>query len=384
VASSLETSAPESSGSRRVYLHIGVPKSGTTYLQWVLAENRGRLRSRGYLYPLSHREEMFHAAVDVRGTYDVWGLDRGRTEGTWARVCDRIQQSGMHGIISHEILSPATPAQIAAATQALSGLELHVVLTARDPGRQVSAGWQEGIKNGGHLTFAEFETRVLEGIESGRPSNSFWRGQDVVSILERWGAVTTPDRVHVVTAPPHGGPRRELWDRFAGAMGLDPLAYDPETSKSGNESLGAAQVALLREVNESLDGAIPQPLYAHVVKRLFAQRILRAYPSRRLTSPRSMFPPLLELSQQWATQIERAGYSVHGDLADLTPIESDPDTLHPDDVLVEEKYDIARGAIADLLVELSRRHQGSPDGGQRRTTRLRRFASRALRGLPRH
>ena len=40
---------------------------------------------------------------------------------------------------------------------------------------------------------------------------------------------------------------------------------------SAAERLGAAQVALLREVVTALDGRLGQPHYAHVVKRFFAQ-----------------------------------------------------------------------------------------------------------------
>ena len=35
----------------RVYLHIGAPKTGTTYLQEVLFTNRARLAEHGVLYP---------------------------------------------------------------------------------------------------------------------------------------------------------------------------------------------------------------------------------------------------------------------------------------------------------------------------------------------
>lgn len=34
-----------------IYLHIGAPKTGTTYLQNVLWRNRERLRTDGLLYP---------------------------------------------------------------------------------------------------------------------------------------------------------------------------------------------------------------------------------------------------------------------------------------------------------------------------------------------
>ena len=61
--------------SQRVYLHVGVPKSGTTFLQVSLAENKKSLKEAGVLYPAGH-ERMFLAAVDVRGAHKGWGRTR--------------------------------------------------------------------------------------------------------------------------------------------------------------------------------------------------------------------------------------------------------------------------------------------------------------------
>ena len=354
---------PETAGGpRRVYVHIGVPKSGTTYVQEILAQNRAPLRRNGYLYPLPHREAMFHAAVDVRGTYDVWGLDRARTQGTWARLCQRIQEFEGDGILSHEILSAATPDQIAEAAVGLEGLEVHVVLTVRDLGRQTIATWQENIKNGNRSAFAEFEDRLVDDLRQGRRQMGFWRSQDVTAILERWSKVTSPERVHVVTGPPSGAPRDELWKRFCSAVGLDPGAYATELSRSANESLGAAQIAVLREVNTQLDGGIPQPLYAYVVKRLFAQRVLRNYPTRKLSYPESLYEPLRgSLGALGGNDPGRWLQRARRPLRPVAGSARHPERPHPDEVDAQEKYDVAKGAIADLLVELARqRGSGEP------------------------
>ena len=42
-----------------IYLHIGMPKTGTTYLQNLLFENREKLLDKSLLYPLSGRTVKF-------------------------------------------------------------------------------------------------------------------------------------------------------------------------------------------------------------------------------------------------------------------------------------------------------------------------------------
>ena len=53
----------------RVVLHVGLPKTGTTYLQALLADHRDELRDSGVLYPFLRPGGMFHAAVEVRGSH---------------------------------------------------------------------------------------------------------------------------------------------------------------------------------------------------------------------------------------------------------------------------------------------------------------------------
>ena len=49
----------------QVFLHIGLPKTGTTYLQSVLWESRAALARDGYLLPGSGHREHLWAALDL-------------------------------------------------------------------------------------------------------------------------------------------------------------------------------------------------------------------------------------------------------------------------------------------------------------------------------
>ena len=67
--------------AERLFLHVGLPKSGTTYLQAVLAENKQRLRDRArVLYPGASWEDRPYelvfgapAAAPAPGTGGVVG-----------------------------------------------------------------------------------------------------------------------------------------------------------------------------------------------------------------------------------------------------------------------------------------------------------------------
>ena len=53
--------------ARRVYVHVGLPKTGTTFLQTTMWHNRAQLAAQGFLYPGEKRMDHFHASNAVRG-----------------------------------------------------------------------------------------------------------------------------------------------------------------------------------------------------------------------------------------------------------------------------------------------------------------------------
>ena len=75
---------------QRVVLHVGLPKTGTTYLQAVLAHHRDALREAGVLYPFVRPQAMFLGAVEVRGSREKFGLTAEDVAGTWQALCDRV------------------------------------------------------------------------------------------------------------------------------------------------------------------------------------------------------------------------------------------------------------------------------------------------------
>jgi len=137
--------------SRVVYLHIGAPKTGTTYLQDRLARNAATLAQHGVTIPSKNRfvpSDLFHfrAALDL--LEQDWGGAPGHAEGAWDALVRKVRRSSATGVVSHEIAAPAPPDKIAKVMNGLAGCELCVVYSARVLARQLPAAWQESIKQG--------------------------------------------------------------------------------------------------------------------------------------------------------------------------------------------------------------------------------------------
>ncbi|HET6654196.1 MAG TPA: hypothetical protein VFH10_16285 [Nocardioides sp.] len=336
----------------RVFLHVGVPKSGTSFLQATLRANADRLAERGVWYPTQQHRGLFHAALELTGNHPGWGVPQQRVRGSWRGLCEQARRRGGTSVFSNELFSNVKAADVPAALAHLDGLEVHVIVTARDLARQLPAEWQEGVKHGRGLRFDEFLSRVLDADRSHTHATKFWRHQDLADILDRWGRHLSPERVHLVTCPPPGAPRDLLWQRFCSVVGVDPSsATIPEVG--ANTSLGVTAVDVLARVNRRLRKGDAPPHLRRTVKQVLVNEALRSDGSERVSTPESLVPRLEEITAEWVRRIEAAGYDVAGDLADLRPHLVSGGAAADHRVTPRASRDLAIDAVAVLTKEVA-------------------------------
>ena len=340
---------------RRVYLHIGAPKTGTTYVQDRLSRNAKTLAQHGVHFPsrsplVSPGMFQFRAALDLLG--QDWGGDPGHADGSWDALVRRVRRHRGSVIVSHEILAPA-PAQAVARAKAELGAgdDLHVVYGVRDLARQLPAAWQESIKQGRKWTYRAF----LRKVRTGKPW--FYRAFDVPAVLSTWSAGLPPENVHVVTVPQPGttGPD-ELWHRFCRAVSIEP-AWAPEESRRTNPSLGVAEAALIRRLNKRLGRKVRRDaMYDDLVRGLLAEQELAGRESAKLLLPPGMHDWVEAESDRWIEWLEQSGVDVIGDLEDLRPLPTRRvDYTNPDKVTSKAQLAAALDALTVMTQEAARR-----------------------------
>ncbi|MFC4785765.1 hypothetical protein ACT8ZV_14900 [Nocardioides sp. MAHUQ-72] len=341
--------------TKRVLLHVGTPKTGTSYLQDVLFRNRRLLRAHGIHYPAHRFDAHFLAALDLMRL--PWGGLEAEAVGAWDDLATRVRRAHGTSIISHEILATASRSQVGRALDSLGhrdGTEIHIVLSVRDLVRQIPAEWQENVKHRSAISYARFIEQIRDPRRESRIATWFWGVQEVPEILDRWGHDLPPERIHLVTVPPPGGPPTLLWQRFSRAFGLDGLDLDLEAERA-NPSLGVPETALLRRINLAVNRDLDPPDYRPLVRELLAHQTL----SRRVGSPRLALPPTVhpwaqELGQAWAEEIDKRGYDVVGDLADLTGPPATQRWSDPDNPREKQVAGAALDAISALLLDNAR------------------------------
>jgi len=331
----------------RVFLHIGLPKTGTTHLQEMLWHNKAAATAQGLLYPGYVASTHFHAAVDLqRARYDTWVTPL--ADGAWDRLVEYVRRWSGDAVISSELLATATHDEIDRALASLNFAEAHIVCTARDLARQVPSVWQENVRNRHTESFPEF----LSAIRRPAPSpigDLFWSYQNLSGVLANWSRDIPAERVHVVTVPARSAPKGTLWQRFASIIGIDPNAFN-EPSQLDNHSLGFSQTELLRRVNLAMDAAVGWPQYLAVVKEYLSAKVLSAQQSRTdIVLPPTESAWVHDRAELFARQIKAAGYDVVGDVTELVPEEIPESEPEPTE---SEVLATAIAALADLAGRL--------------------------------
>lgn len=374
-----------------IYVHVGLPKTGTTFLQDLMREHRTALAAEGLRYPLLGAPDHFLAALDARGNLTFAGVRRHHADGTWAALVAKAAAAPDRAVISSEVLATADGAHAQAAMRLFEPYDTHLVVTARDPARQLVADWQESVKHGRWQSFDTYARRrgVLERRAGPKQAGTKQAGtkqtggssaQRLPQVLRRWGRNLPADRVHVVTVPPKGSDPGLLWERFGGVLGVrDPSQYRPSGSVRRNERLGVAEIELMRRVNKLLRTRVDRSVRTTLTKDVYAETVLpRVSSTPAPVLPMGMRARVDAVAHSWVDDIVARGYDVRGDLSDLVPRRVEGPA--PTDWTEAELVDTSVAATVELLGqiaalrsevdELRRRHDLlSPRGVARRAKR---------------
>ena len=355
-----------------VYLHIGLHKTGTTYLQNLFKANRDILSAQGVGFPGGPGQQAQAFGVwDLQGRRPR-GVQDTRIGGSWDELVQAVNTGGAPvALISEEHLSVSTLKQVRQAVASFSHSEVRVIVTARDLARVAVSAWQEEVKNDQTWTWEQFAAAIREPEEIAKsPARGFWLRQDLPKICELWESAVPVERITIITVPPAGAPPGQLVERFASVVGFDPTSLT-EAPTWSNETVGVAATEVIRRINERLGHRLNQRQHDKVIKRTIVHGLAVRTEAARFTLPDEELPWITDRAQTMREAIEDRGYAVVGDLDDLRP-RRHHGGRRPDDATEHELLEASLDALALLAEEYAglwwqrKRHTveaGDDDGG---------------------
>lgn len=229
--------------TRRVIVHVGQMKSGTTFVQQTLAHNRERLLTNGISYP-GPKFNQQHACYGLCGNDIYWVHDQERWEHAGDALLDSIRAFDGTILISSEALSCMPRAGVDRFVERIGGIDT-VVVTVRNMLSTLLSAWQQGVKRGSEASLAEFFARMQEEREA---KAGLWRNYAFGSTVERWSHHADVSVVVVDSFE-----RDAIVQVFLRAARIDGVELTaPELSaKDRNISLRWEDAELLRTINRT-------------------------------------------------------------------------------------------------------------------------------------
>ena len=234
--------------SKRVILHIGGEKTGTTTLQLFLARNSQQLQKAGYYYPSDRKKAYFGgyahfpvAACLIKEEVDFISEEKRLTLPlVLDSLANDIKESDKAVILSCEHFSSRLHNRepIVKLRDAIGTEDTNIVCYIREPSDLALASWSTAIRYGCNQVFSTDEVT---------PDNPYF---NYLHILDLWSSVFGEQNVCVREFN-----RRTLIDGdicrdFCELVGIDSQNMAPQ--EPANESLDAGKLEALKFINLAL------------------------------------------------------------------------------------------------------------------------------------
>lgn len=340
-----------SSGAGDVFLHVGLPKTGTKYLQRTMQQSADALEAeRVELVPRTR--------VETTGLFRVARGDADPDEESAYSLDDYARDVGRAGgasvLTSDERLARLTHDQAEQLLQAVGDdRRVHLVLTLRAISRALPSAWQQDVKVGKTRDLETYVTYLRDDWDHEREAG-FWIGRDLPDLFGRWAPAVPAERIHICTVPATGDSPTDLLDRFCAAVGVSADGLRAPDAPV-NSSLGLAQTEVLRRINELLPEeftrrtSFEQRTGWHVRLDWLGRQHLATQPVGAVRLPGHWREWTERIAADEIAFLSGAGVQVHGDLEDLRPRDADftdrPETSPP------EVLDVTVQALADIVLE---------------------------------
>lgn len=334
--------------AERVYLHPGLPKTATTYLQDILWGSREQLVRDGVLLPGDERRDHLWASRVVCEDPHLGRHPRRADDerSAWERLCAEIAAWPGSALISHEFFAAASAEQAQRMVEQLAPAQVDLVVTAREPLGLFAASWQESLKNKAVASIDDYSRTV-----SSRPTDIWnWRTLDLRLVLERWSQAVPHARIHVLPVDT-SAQRDDIWRRFAGLLGLTADDYDLSDSFR-NESMGVVEAETLRRVNahlDSFDTAFDKGVY---LRTFLADERLVPRGGEKFWPPSERIEECRRRGDEAIAYLRSHPIDVVGDIESLRVPADLPARRTPDSVTDAEVAATAAELVAVLLDEV--------------------------------
>ena len=335
---------------KRLVIHPGFHKSGTTALQQSLHENRGKLLELGISYPFPRFRAHHRIAWSL--SQRVWGWQKrgGSKESPklWRRAVRAINRdtSGTT-VISSEFFSEIDVEKIKELRNSIKGKEIDVVFTLRPLAKVLSSSYQQYLKYGLKADYKEWLHSIFDVPGESKLNPTFWKRHMHGTVIANWAEVFGAEHITVIIVD-------EKRPEFLFDSINDYLRIPRETliapNKRLNRSLTTEEISLLLEINRNFPKERSWDQYELFIRNGFIRELTDnttvAEGKDFLLTPEWAIEKANNLGSQFKRELTDLNINVIGDIDSL-----DKAQVPSGESLLPKTIDINTAASAMLSID---------------------------------
>lgn len=216
---------------KRLILHIGPQKTGSTYLQKKLYEARDELLTHGVRYP---------GDVTIFGHHDLAMHYVRKVVADAPALLAELQAPSEHDtVVSSELFSRIPGERLPRLREDLGAPAARIIYYLRSPSERMFSMWCERVKHGEWMSYFEFAS-----MQFAKPAQSVFLNPLVT--LDDYGEVFGRENIFIVNYEDARN-RGEMLKRFFAAAGLPVLLEDSD--EEVNPPMPVPQIEIIRSLN---------------------------------------------------------------------------------------------------------------------------------------
>lgn len=307
---------------KKIIIHAGFHKTGTTALQHSLHASSELLKASGYRYPIVDQGTSQSGSVLALANRG-WGWQaRGSKvlpKRIWAKLV-KITRSGNDNIVlSSEFFSELDEVHVRQVKAAFEGLNVQVVFTMRALDKVFPSTYQQGLKSGSAYSYEVWLERTVNDYFA-EQKTGFWKRNRHAHVISRWMDIFGAENVTVITAD-ESNPGL-LFERFGELLKLPAGTLKPVAESGLNRSLLLDEIHLLRAINKNVPKSRNWNAYMTFIRRgtfeqITATPVGKVTASARLRTPKAYAKKIEQIAALEMAELKSLNLRVMGSLSDL-------------------------------------------------------------------
>jgi hypothetical protein len=307
---------------KKVFIHVGFHKTGTTAIQQSLFSHSEELKKAGFQYATNKRRANHRQAWALTERYWGWKNRGGKKTpiSEWTQHLKILKSKKYNSILSSEFFSELNDVQLDRLAADLKNFQVEVIFTIRPLNKILASSYQQYLKYGIKASYEEWLRDIFQNTGKSKLTPTFWKRHQHDIVIARWAKAFGSQNIHLVVVDE--SEPDFLFDTFNEILQLPAGTLSEVEDLGTNRSLNFAEISLLLAINKAFPKERNWADYELFIRegsiRHLTNKVDLARLSEKLLTPQWAVDESSKITANSIKEIDALGVRIYGDISKLT------------------------------------------------------------------